>query len=230
MNASFYRRWTDRLARCAACLLPADRASWGEAIKSEVDHIDDHRAALRWAVGALWAAGTERIGALLNTRMAAWALALFALWQALAVFFAPVLIIAYRLRWLGIDDFLGGRLPGDHYQRFVPLMTTTPAWETALWIAVGLLYLVLAWRLLRDIRGTFALFAGGLLLAYATASARWLDRQFHPALAEIYRHTFTFAHPNFRRDYLLPAAGQVLPLLMAAALWWRERRVGRPIV
>lgn len=69
MNASFYRRWTDRLARCAACLLPADRASWGEAIKSEVDHIDDHRAALRWAVGALWAAGTERIGALLNTRL-----------------------------------------------------------------------------------------------------------------------------------------------------------------
>ena len=160
--------------------------------------------------------------------MAAWALGLFALWQALAVFFAPVLIIAYRVRWLGIDDFLGGQLPGDQYRRFVPLMNATPAWEMALWIAVGLVYWVLAWRLLRNRPGAFVLFAGGLLLAYATASAGWLDRQFHPALAEIYRHTYAFPKPNFRRDYLLPVASRVLPLLVAAALWWRERRVGRP--
>lgn len=161
MSSSFHRRWANRLARCAAYLLPADRVSWGEAIQSEVDHIDDHRAALRWAAGALWAAGVERAGALLNTRMAAWALALFAFWQALAMFFAPVLIIAYRVRWLGIDDFLGGQLPGDQYRRFVPLMNATPAWEMALWIAVGLVYLVLAWRLLRNRPGAFVLFAGG---------------------------------------------------------------------
>ncbi len=176
MNSFFRRKWADRLARCAAGLLPKDRACWGKAIRSEVSHIDDHGAALRWAAGALWAAGAERAGALLCTRIAAWALALFAFWQALATFFAPVLIIAYRLRWLGIDEFLGGQLPGDHYQRFVLLMAAAPAWETALWITVGLLYLVLAWRLLRNRRGAFALCAAGLLLAYATALAGGIDR------------------------------------------------------
>ena len=229
MNSFVRRKWAERLARCAARLLPKDQASWGQAIRSEVSHIDDHGAAFRWAAGALWAAGAERAGALLYTRMAAWAFALFAFWQALAAFFAPVLIIAYRLRWLEIDDFLGGQLPGDHYQRFVPLMAAAPAWETALWITVGLLYLVLAWRLLRNRRGAFALCAAGLLLAYATTSAGWIDRQLHPALAEIYRHTYTFPQPNLRRDYLLPIAAQILPLLVAAAVWWWERRVGRPV-
>ncbi|HVC30487.1 MAG TPA: hypothetical protein VND24_04810 [Steroidobacteraceae bacterium] len=228
MSSSLRRRWAVRLARCAASLLPADRTSWGEAMRSEVEHIDDHRAALRWAAGALAAAIAERAGALLNTRMAGGALAFFAFAQALSMFLAPVSIVAYRLRWLRIDEFLGGRFPGGHYQRFIALMNATPDWEVALWTAVGLLYLVLAWRLLRNRRGAFVLFAGALLLAYAVACAGWMDRQLNPALAEIYRHTFTFSQANLRRDDLLPAAAQVLPLLMAGALWWREKRAVRP--
>ncbi len=143
------------------------------------------------------------------------------------MFFAPGLIIAWRLRWLWICEFLGGQLPGDHYERFVPLMNTTSAWQMALWSAIGVLFLVVACRLLRKRHGAFALFVTAVLLAYAGTCAGWIDRQLHPALAEIYRHTFTFARPSFRRNYLVPAAQQALPLLMAGILWWREKQAGR---
>ena len=227
MSVHPHRRWARILARWAACLLPTGYASWGEAMRCEVEHIDDARVALRWATGALCAAGIQRIGNLLTTRWGARGIALVVFLQALSMLFAPVLIIAWRFHWLRIDELLGGQLPGDRYQRFVPLMNATPPWQVALWIAVALLFLVVAWRLLRKNHGTFSLFVIAVLLVYASSCAGWIDRQFHPALAEVYRRSFTFARRSFRRDYLIPAAQQALPLLMAAALWWRERLAGR---
>jgi hypothetical protein len=223
MKALLYRRCAMMLARWASRLLTTDCASWGEAMRCEVEHIDDARVALRWAAGALWAAGLQRTGKLLTSRWAACGIALCILLQALGMLFAPTLIIAWRLRWLQLDGFLGGQLPGDQYQRFIPLMNSTPLWQMALWIAVALLFLVAGWRLLRRGHGAFALFATAVLLVYASSSASWIDMEFHPALAAIYRHTFTFTKPNFRRDDLIPTAQQVFPLLVAAILWCRER-------
>lgn len=227
MSVRLHRRWARLLARWAAFLLPTGYAAWGEAMRCEVEHIDDAREALRWAAGALGAAGIQRIGDLLTTRWAAGGMALAACLQALGVLFAPVLIIAWRFHWLRIDELLAGQLPGDRYQRFVPLMNATPPWQVALSICVALLFLVVAWRLLHRSHGAFSLFAIAVLLVYASSCAGWIDRQFHPTLAEIYRRTFTFGRPSVRRDYLIPAAQQALPLLMAAALWWRERLAGR---
>src|SRR5512146_1153485 len=226
MSVQLHRRWARILVQGAAYLLPTGYASWGEAMRCEVEYIDDARAALRWAAGALCAAGIQRIGDLLTTRWAACGIALVAFLQALGMLFAPVLIIAWRFHWLRIDELLGGQLPGDRYQRFVPLMNATPAWQMALWVAVALLFLVVAWRLLRKNHSAFSLFAIAVLLVYASSCTGWIDRQLHPALAEIYRHTFAFARPGFRRDCLIPAAQQAVPLLMAAALWWRERLAG----
>ena len=223
MSHSLRRRWALSLVRCAARLLPRDRASWGEAMCSEVQHIDGDRAALRWAVGALLASGTERAAALLDTGIATWGLALLTLCQALGMFFAPILIIAWRVRWLRIDDLLGGLLPGDHYPRFIPLMNATPSWQLALWIAAGLLFLAATWRLARARHGAFALFATALALTYTVSGVAWMERATHPALAELYRRTYAFPRPAFRRDVLVPLALQLLPLLAATALWWRDR-------
>lgn len=190
---------------------------------SEVRHIEDDRAALRWAVGALSASGAERVASLLDTGIATWGLALLTVWQAIGMFFAPVLIIAWRARWLRIDELLGGRLPGDHYPRFIPLMNATPTWQLALWSAAGLLFLSAGWRLVRDRHGAFALFAIALALTYTVSGVAWMERALHPALAELYRQTYAFPHPDLRRDALVPLALQLLPLLAATALWWRER-------
>lgn len=223
MSHCLRRRWALRLARWASRLLPPHQASWGEAMCSEVRHIEDDRAALRWAFGALAAASTERAAALLDARTTTWALALLALCQALGMFLAPVLIIAWRMRWLRIDTFLGGQLPGDHYQTFVPLMDATPAWQLAVWIAAGLLFLTAGWRLVRARRGAFALFATALALTYTVSAMASMERALHPALAELYRQAYTFPRPDVRRDVLLPLASQLLPLLAAIALWWRDR-------
>ena len=223
MSDSRRRRLALRLVRCAARLLPRDQASWGEAMRSEVRHIEDERAALRWAVGALSAAGAARAGALLDTGLATCGLALLTAWQALSLLFAPALILAWRAHWLRIDDLLGGRLPGDRYQRFIPLMNATHTWQLGLWIAAGLLFMVTTWRLARGRSGTFALFATALVLTYAVSAAAWMERAFDPALAEIYRQTFAFPRESVRRDALIPLASQLLPLVVAAALRLRER-------
>lgn len=225
MSAPLPRRLARALARWADSLLPPHHASWGEAMRREVEHIEDDRAALSWAMGALWAAG----GTLLGSRWAARGLALLAFLQALNMLFAPILIIAWHMRWLGVEEFLGGQLPGDHYERFVPLMNATSPWQTALWIAAGLLFLVSMLHLLRHRHGAFAIFVVALTLTYASSCAGWIDRELHPALAEIYRHTYAFPRSNWRRDYLIPAAQKILPIIMAAVLWWRERIAPRPI-
>ncbi len=227
MSNSLRRQWALRLARGASRLLPRAQASWGEAMCSEVRHIEDDRAALRWALGALAAAGAERAAALLDTRTATWGLALLTLCQALGTLLAPVLIIAWRLRWPRFENLLAGQLPGDHYQRFIPLMNAVPIWQLALWIAAGLLFLTAGWPLVRARRGAFALFATALALTYTVSAMAWMERALHPALAELYRQTYAFPRPALRRDVLIPLASQLLPLFAAIALWWRNHSRSR---
>ncbi|MDE2112417.1 MAG: hypothetical protein KGJ79_14835 [Alphaproteobacteria bacterium] len=42
--------------------LPRARASWGEAMEREIRHIESDAAALRWAMGCVFAGYRERIG------------------------------------------------------------------------------------------------------------------------------------------------------------------------
>jgi hypothetical protein len=158
---------------------------------------------------------------LLKTRCANWILALLALWRALVMFFAPGLTIAYRMHELGIAEVLGSRTPGDDYRRFIPLMDAAPAWLLGLEVASGLFYLFTAWRLLRNSRTAFVLFTAALLLEFADVAAG----QLVPGLAQLGRQAFTFAEPNFRRDYLLPAARLIVLVMLGAALWLRDRRL-----
>jgi hypothetical protein len=47
------------IARLAVWILPRQRAEWGEAMRAELHHLDEN-AALRWALGALFASLKER--------------------------------------------------------------------------------------------------------------------------------------------------------------------------
>ncbi len=216
------RRCAQTLVGWAMRLLPRAQSVWGEAMGREVDHIASDGAAFAWALGALRTAVAARTGAFLGTRSVGIALALLALAQALSMVFAPLLTVAWRLHWLSLVRLLGGRLPGDDYRRFIPLLNATPLWQLALWGLAGIMFFTVAWRLLAKRDHAFALCAAAVVLVYASAGAGWLDRQWHPALAVTYACAFHFARPSLRRDVLLPAAAQMLTLGLLAALGWRE--------
>ena len=59
-SATWLRRAAFAVASHAARVLPSSRATWADAVQQEVHHIPDHPAALRWALGCLWASYRER--------------------------------------------------------------------------------------------------------------------------------------------------------------------------
>jgi hypothetical protein len=59
-----WRRWCSRrFTAVAAALLPRLESPWGEAMKAEIEAIEDDRACLRWAWGCLRTACVRRLGA-----------------------------------------------------------------------------------------------------------------------------------------------------------------------
>jgi hypothetical protein len=57
---SLARRFALRLATHASRVLPAHRADWARAMTSEIEHLSQDSAALRWAAGAVFASYLER--------------------------------------------------------------------------------------------------------------------------------------------------------------------------
>jgi hypothetical protein len=135
--------------RHAAQIIPAARAEWSAAMQSELDLIEDDNVALYWALGCVIAGYHERMSDMLQTWYARSALACLIVLLALREFFAPALIVAYRLQYLGLAHFLGLRTAGDDYRRLIPVMDATPSWLVAMWAVAGLLYLAALWQMLR---------------------------------------------------------------------------------
>jgi hypothetical protein len=63
MNVSpgWWRRWAVKLAQHASWVLPGARSPWAEAMRRELDYIEDDAAALRWAVGCVLASYKARL-------------------------------------------------------------------------------------------------------------------------------------------------------------------------
>jgi hypothetical protein len=216
-RASLLRRIAFALLAHASAVLPPARSSWAEAMKHELQHIEGDLEALTWAAGCVLASHVERskVMNLLHTWYARGFLALLILGQALNMLFATVLTRAYRLDYVGVATFLGGFTPGEDYRRFIPLMDATPWWLHGLWVAASVLFFFSAWQLIRDRSAAFPLFAAALILG----TAGDLISRSLPA----YRQAFSFSAPLFTRDYLIPAATALVPLLVAAALWVHGR-------
>ena len=65
-RASLVRRLASALIAHAANVLPPLRSPWGEAMKHELDHIEDDVEAVRWAAGCVIASYLERGGRKMN--------------------------------------------------------------------------------------------------------------------------------------------------------------------
>lgn len=152
------RRIANALMGHAANVMPSRKMDWGRAMQNELEAIDDDRVALRWAAGCVLAGYSERLNVLLQTWYARLALACLIALLALREFFAPLLIVAYRMKYLGLAHFLGLRTAGDDYRRLIPVLDATPAWLPVLWSAAGLLFLVALWRMLRRLDGSITPF------------------------------------------------------------------------
>ncbi len=214
---SLLRRLASALMVHATDILPSARSPWGEAMKHELHHIEGDFEALTWAAGCVVASYVERskLMKVIHTWYARLLLTLLIASQVLSMLFATVLTAAYRLHFLGVAAFLGGFTPGDDYRRFIPLMDATPWWIHGLWVAASVLFLVSAWQLLRNSRAAFPLFAA----AWVLGAVGNLISQSMP----IYREVFSFPAPMFTRDYLIPAATALVPVLIAAGLWAHDR-------
>jgi len=215
---SFLRRTAFALMAHAAAVLPSARSPWAEAMKHELHHIGGDLDALTWAVGCVLASYVERskVMNVIHTWYARGLLTLLIASQVLNMLFATVLKAAYRLHYLRVATFLGAFTPGDDYRRFIPLMDGTSWWLDGLWVAAAVLFVGSAWQLLRNSRTAFPLFAA----AWVLGTVGNLISQSSPA----YRKVFTFPAPLFTRDYLIPAATALVPVLIAAALWAHGRR------
>lgn len=169
MSGGNRRRIASALMRHAARIMPAARAGWSAAMESELGLIEDDNVALRWALGCLIAGYREWVSDMVSLRTwyARSALACLIALLALREFFAPLLIFAYRMQYMGLAHFLGLRTAGDDYRRFIPIMDATPSWLVVLWVASGLLYLVALWQMLRRSGASHVPFFLGFGLEFA---------------------------------------------------------------
>jgi hypothetical protein len=193
--------------RHAARVMPA--ADWGEAMQNELEAIADDRVALGWATGCLVAGYGERANRMLQTWYLRLAVAGLITLLALREFFAPLLIFAWRMHYLGLAHFLGLRTAGDDYRRLIPVMDATPAWLPVLWVVSGLLFLIALCRMLRRSEGSTMLF----FLAFA------LDLIGEVVAKSIETRTGVVVTPNL----VVRAAGEVL-MLSTGFLLWRMTR------
>jgi hypothetical protein len=214
---SLLRRTAFALMAHAAAILPVERSSWAEAMNHELQHIEGDLESLTWAVGCVLASYVERskVMNLIHTWYARGFLMLLILGQVLSMLFATALTAAYRLHYLGVATFLGAFTPGDDYRRFIPLIGATSWWLHGLWVAAAVLFFASGWQLLRNRTAAFPLFAA----AWVLGTVGNLISQSMPA----YREAFSFAAPLFTRDYVIPAATALVPVLIAAALWAHSR-------
>jgi hypothetical protein len=100
---SVVRHLAVRLAAHAEKALPRSRADWASAMRNEVHHISGNRAALKWALGCVFASYTERMRTMIasNPRISRWVLVLEMLFC-----FTP-------LTWLCLATFANlGRMQG----------------------------------------------------------------------------------------------------------------------
>jgi hypothetical protein len=100
---SAVRRLAVRLAAHAEKALPRSRVDWASAMRNEIHHISGNHAALKWALGCVFASYIERLRTMnvSNPRISRWVLVLEMLFC-----FAP-------LTWLCLATFANlGRMEG----------------------------------------------------------------------------------------------------------------------
>ena len=133
--ANIERRLALRLVRHATFVLPRGAASWGVAMRHEIEHIDSNRDALRWAVGCVSTGYLRRLASLsvVHTTAIRWLLAVFIVSWTAPAFLA---ISLFHLKLTG-------------QSASVPLLDALPTWSFVLDGIAGLLYAAGVYCLIR---------------------------------------------------------------------------------
>jgi hypothetical protein len=58
---SRWRRWARNIAQHSTAVMPSDQSSWADAMRRELDYIEDDAAAFRWAFGGLFTSYRARL-------------------------------------------------------------------------------------------------------------------------------------------------------------------------
>jgi hypothetical protein len=173
------RRLAQKVLRLGATLLPVDRLSWAAAMRSEVEHIEDDREALSWALGSVRAGLAERMR-LWRTRGPVSAHALGIVWIVIFIVssaFNVSIALAARMGYQRAASALGWWMKGFQYDRFVPLAKAMPAGLFALMALVVMLFTLSLYLSLRNRPAAFAAFCSALGLSLAA----WLYQLGIPA-------------------------------------------------
>jgi hypothetical protein len=203
------RQVAHALIRAAAHVLPSSQQRWATAMLLEIDHIETDRAAVRWALGCVYAACVERVRSLYLLDVAAIRVAgvLLAGFRVLDAGMPTLLTMLYRAQSASIAD-VARLTPGDDYRRLVPLMEAIPFWLHAIIVLAVVLYVaagVATWR-----RRSMA----AVFWCMAIAAEQWASFAARPILADV--GVVVVQQPSVLAAVLLPV---VMPLLSAAAAW-----------
>ncbi len=155
-----------------------------------------------------------RLLELLDFRLARWAIAGWLALRAAESLFNAAFVLSYKLRWLGLTEFLGLRTEGDDYRRFVPILDLTPAWEGVLELGLCAVYVTVCVQVLRRQRVAVGALAAAVLLA----AGLWAYNESSPVFVQ------GFSSAARLRDLLLVAVTALLALLL-----WRRREWRPPL-
>jgi hypothetical protein len=161
---SIEKRLALSLVRHAAYVLPSPLASWGAAMRHEIEYIEPNFEALKWAVGCVSTSCIRRIASInvVKITLVRWLLAVFIASWAIDDLFAARLFYLKTAGWLGL------RLETHDYTQYMSALNVLPTWIILLDGASGLLYIAAAYCLMRRrFSSTWVLLAGTVLSCLA---------------------------------------------------------------
>ena len=162
-SMSIEKRLALRLVRHAAYVLPGPLASWGAAMRHEIEYIEPSFEALKWAVGCVSTSYIRRIASVnvVKITLVRWLLVVFIASWAIDDLFAAQWLYLKTAGWLG--------LPVEKHDNLQYMSAlNVPPWIIVLDGAAGLLYIAAAYCLMRkQISSTWVLLAGTVLSGIA---------------------------------------------------------------
>jgi hypothetical protein len=200
-------------------VLPESRTFWAAGMTNELAHIDDDRAALRWAMGGVMTAYLERASAVFGSAPVRWLLLLPLLFEVMQAVFAQTMALAWRMGATGVLGVMGEQTPGDDYHRFVPLLQLVPDWYVASGFLAGALVLASGVQLMRRRPSAVILFVAGIVVGLV---AETLVHRV-PGYSDAARQVFQFKEMRTMRDLVIPITAQLIPVCMAVSLWLATR-------
>ena len=174
---AWHRLLAQKLLRHAVALLPRNQSSWADAMRAEIQHIDDDREALSWALGSFRACLTERLR-VLQPHISAHTLG--ALWIVVFVISSAYnmsIALAARLGYQRTTSALGWWMRDFQYDRFAHFADSIPI---GLFLLMGLAVLLFAAALKLNLRSRPAAFAT-FCCALGASLAAWLYQLGIPA-------------------------------------------------